>query len=264
MFSLLGESGSGKTETAKIVLKYIVNRSHNATFNHNNGLDLKLLESMPILEAFGNSKTSKNHNSSRFGKFMKLIYSPASNNNTSGGYTLTNAIIETYLLEKSRIITQLPYEFNYHVFYQLLNGIQMTVNVNADSSDSFISHNFMSFVLEVYQSLNMSFHYTDFNILSSFRDYNSEYSDSSQFHGYDSLIAVIQSLYTCGFQPNELEDIFKVLLGILLLGNIAFDVEDTIEGVVSNIVSTSLSYVVLLLSANAFGFVPGKRCHCLQ
>jgi myosin heavy subunit len=112
-----GESGAGKTESSKILLRYLTERGKGG--DGDMGFEVlasKLLQSNVVLEALGNAKTLRNHNSSRFGKYMKLQF------NAAAGFTLTGAAIETYLLEKSRIIYCLEGERNYHAFYQLCNG----------------------------------------------------------------------------------------------------------------------------------------------
>ncbi|KAG8140532.1 putative Myosin-10 isoform 2 protein, partial [Naja naja] len=115
---LQGESGAGKTENTKKVIQYLahVASSHKARKDHNvpGELEHQLLQANPILEAFGNAKTVKNDNSSRFGKFIRINFDVA-------GY-IVGANIETYLLEKSRAIRQAKDERTFHVFYQLLVG----------------------------------------------------------------------------------------------------------------------------------------------
>jgi len=107
-----GESGAGKTETNKHLMNYIAWRSK----SESTGGDLAtaILEANPVLEAFGNAKTSRNNNSSRFGKFVKLAMSP------TGG--VNGAVTVQYLLEKSRVPFQSQGERNYHVFYQVVQG----------------------------------------------------------------------------------------------------------------------------------------------
>ncbi len=101
------ESGAGKTETAKMVLRYLVSRasSSSALPGDGAGLDQRLLQSTPILECFGNGKTLRNSNSSRFGKFMKLVFSQTSPG--SGSLSITGARVATYLLETSRVTSQI-------------------------------------------------------------------------------------------------------------------------------------------------------------
>lgn len=82
-------------------------------------IEKKVLQSTPLLEAFGNAKTQRNDNSSRFGKFIDVKFHPQSG-------TITGALLRTYLLEKSRVESQIERERNYHIFYQLLTGSSIT------------------------------------------------------------------------------------------------------------------------------------------
>merc|ERR1719489_459971 len=121
-----GESGAGKTENTKKVIQYLAyvaaskpKGSSHAPASNDGGLNFgeleqQLLKANPILEAFGNAKTVKNDNSSRFGKFIRINFD-------ASGY-IAGANIETYLLEKARIIRQAPDERTFHIFYQLLLG----------------------------------------------------------------------------------------------------------------------------------------------
>ena len=107
-----GESGAGKTESSKYILEYI-----GATTIHLESIDKikeKLLKSNSILEAFGNAKTTRNNNSSRFGKYMDVRFDYKGTPN--GGCILN------YLLEKSRVISHSRNERNFHIFYQTING----------------------------------------------------------------------------------------------------------------------------------------------
>ncbi|XP_058848313.1 myosin-10-like isoform X2 [Acipenser ruthenus] len=123
-----GESGAGKTENTKKVIQYLahVASSHKGRKDHSiplespkpvklqGELERQLLQANPILESFGNGKTVKNDNSSRFGKFIRINFDVT-------GY-IVGANIETYLLEKSRAIRQAKDERTFHIFYQLLAG----------------------------------------------------------------------------------------------------------------------------------------------
>mmetsp|Transcript_27367 Transcript_27367/g.49711 ORF Transcript_27367/g.49711 Transcript_27367/m.49711 type:complete len:1885 (-) Transcript_27367:34-5688(-) len=122
-----GESGAGKTVTTKIIMRYLATlsqRSHDVDEHHPNtrtaepqdghSIESQVLQSNPILESFGNARTMRNDNSSRFGKFIEIQF--------TGSGRLVCASIETYLLEKVRLITQAPDERNYHIFYELLEG----------------------------------------------------------------------------------------------------------------------------------------------
>ncbi len=107
-----GESGAGKTETNKHLMNYIAWRSKSESVGDD--LAEAILAANPVLEAFGNAKTGRNNNSSRFGKFVKIAMS------LTGG--VLGASTQQYLLEKSRVPFQSKGERNYHVFYQLLAG----------------------------------------------------------------------------------------------------------------------------------------------
>jgi myosin heavy chain 6/7 len=117
---ITGESGAGKTENTKKVIMYIakvagdpVKKGDKAEAGKISGsLDEQIVEANPLMEAFGNAKTVRNNNSSRFGKFIRAHFS-----NTG---KLAGADIESYLLEKNRVTFQLAAERNYHIFYQLL------------------------------------------------------------------------------------------------------------------------------------------------
>lgn len=116
-----GESGSGKTEAGKRVLSHLVSRT--AQSSAESKLDVQLAGVGPILEGFGNASTVCNHNSSRFGKFSKLHFLQSSQERSRGKtWELVGATVETYLLEKSRVVNHSNGERNFHVFYQLING----------------------------------------------------------------------------------------------------------------------------------------------
>ncbi|KAK7166997.1 hypothetical protein R3I94_001408 [Phoxinus phoxinus] len=110
-----GESGAGKTENTKKVIQYLAHvASSHKTKKDQGELEKQLLQANPILEAFGNAKTVKNDNSSRFGKFIRINFDV-------NGY-IVGANIETYLLEKSRAIRQAKEERAFHMFYYMLTG----------------------------------------------------------------------------------------------------------------------------------------------
>ena len=104
-----GESGAGKTESAKQLIKQIIMLSH--TGPEGKSLEQKILQVNPLLESFGNAKTVMNNNSSRFGKYTELKFGAKG--------TLEGAQISEYLLEKSRVVGQAAGERNFHVFYYL-------------------------------------------------------------------------------------------------------------------------------------------------
>ncbi|NWT48770.1 MYH6 protein, partial [Chroicocephalus maculipennis] len=115
-----GESGAGKTVNTKRVIQYfasiaaIGDRKKEAANSSKGTLEDQIIQANPALEAFGNAKTVRNDNSSRFGKFIRIHFGATGK--------LASADIETYLLEKSRVIFQLKAERNYHIFYQILSN----------------------------------------------------------------------------------------------------------------------------------------------
>ncbi|KAM4634875.1 myosin-16-like [Polymixia lowei] len=113
---ITGESGAGKTENTKKVIQYFANvgASGSKTPDSKGSLEDQIIQANPVLEAFGNAKTTRNNNSSRFGKFIRIHFGPTAK--------LAGADIESYLLEKSRVISQQAAERGYHIFYQLLSG----------------------------------------------------------------------------------------------------------------------------------------------
>uniref|UniRef100_A0A8D0CVK5 Myosin heavy chain 16 n=1 Tax=Sander lucioperca TaxID=283035 RepID=A0A8D0CVK5_SANLU len=113
---ITGESGAGKTENTKKVIQYFANvgASGSKASDSKGSLEDQIIQANPVLEAFGNAKTIRNNNSSRFGKFIRIHFGPTAK--------LAGADIESYLLEKSRVISQQAAERGYHIFYQLLSG----------------------------------------------------------------------------------------------------------------------------------------------
>jgi len=101
-----GESGAGKTETTKHALTFLSEVAGGAS-----GVEQKVLSANPLLEAFGNAKTLRNNNSSRFGKLMCLAFGAT--------FEISGCSTDNYLLEKSRVAAQGPNERNYHIFYMM-------------------------------------------------------------------------------------------------------------------------------------------------
>lgn len=205
-----GESGAGKTESSKIVLKHLTTRGLygkkvrgeqietlvRERKQTGNSLDQRLIEQNPILEAFGNAKTLRNHNSSRFGKFMKLQFT------NDGEFKLAGAFVETYLLEKSRLVYQVDGERNFHIFYQLLAGASVAAKAE--------------FKLTKPQ---------DFDYLNQSNCYVAEDTDDRE-----CFDAVVRGLTCVGMDAQLQHVIFSVIAGLLHMGNIDFDEEDTPEG----------------------------------
>ncbi|XP_067665745.1 unconventional myosin-IXb-like isoform X9 [Haliotis asinina] len=179
-----GESGSGKTESTNLLLHHLTALSHKGL--HGSGVEQTILGAGPVLEAFGNAKTVHNNNSSRFGKFIQVNYKE--NGMVHG------AIVEKYLLEKSRIVSQAKNERNYHVFYYLLAG------ADKNERDSL----FLSKPEEYYY-------------LSQSDCYSVEGVDE-----VDEFARLKQSMEMVGFSHETQKRIFAVLSAVLHLGNIEF------------------------------------------
>ncbi|XP_039445210.1 myosin heavy chain, muscle isoform X2 [Culex pipiens pallens] len=115
---ITGESGAGKTENTKKVIAYFAtigaSSKKSADEEKKISLEDQVVQTNPVLEAYGNAKTVRNDNSSRFGKFIRIHF--------TGSGKLGGADIETYLLEKARVISQQTLERSYHIFYQIMSG----------------------------------------------------------------------------------------------------------------------------------------------
>ncbi|CAK9214046.1 unnamed protein product [Sphagnum jensenii] len=177
-----GESGAGKTETAKIAMQYL------AALGGGGGLEDEILQTNPILEAFGNAKTLRNDNSSRFGKLIDIHF------DNSG--KICGAKIQTYLLEKSRVVQQASGERSYHVFYQLCAGadpgLQECVKLRP---------------AQEYHYLNQSDCLSIDNI-----------DDAEQFHILRRAMNVVQ------ISTEDQVEVFQMLSAVLWLGNITFHI----------------------------------------
>uniref|UniRef100_G1NVB2 Unconventional myosin-XV n=1 Tax=Myotis lucifugus TaxID=59463 RepID=G1NVB2_MYOLU len=191
-----GESGSGKTEATKLILRYL------ASINQKRGImqQIKILEATPLLESFGNAKTVRNDNSSRFGKFVEIFLE---------GGVISGAITSQYLLEKSRIVFQAKNERNYHIFYELLAGLPAQLRQAFSLQEA-----------ETYYYLNQ----TPGPALSG-------KSDADDFR---RLLAAMEVL---GFSGEDQDSIFRILASILHLGNVYFEKYETDAQEVASVVS---------------------------
>jgi len=177
-----GESGAGKTECTKQALQFLAEVAESSE-----NIEQMILMANPILEAFGNAKTVRNNNSSRFGKYLEVFFS---HRNTIAGATTRN-----YLLEKSRVCFQAPGERNYHVFYQLVNGASAEMR-----------------------------RWFRLGSISSYRYLNQSGCDKVAGVPDGRLFneELLPSMRELNFGEDEINSIFRVVSGVLALGNISF------------------------------------------
>lgn len=178
-----GESGSGKTQSTNFLIHCLTALSQKG---YASGVERTILGAGPVLEAFGNAKTAHNNNSSRFGKFIQVNYLESG--------IVRGAVVEKYLLEKSRLVSQEKNERNYHVFYYLLLG------ASEEERKSFQLKK-----PEDYFYLNQN---------------NFKVEDGEDLrHDFERLK---QAMEMVGFLPATRKQIFSVLSAILYLGNVTY------------------------------------------
>lgn len=213
-----GESGAGKTESTKLILQFLA-----AISGQHSWIEQQVLEATPILEAFGNAKTIRNDNSSRFGKYIDIHF------NKRGA--IEGARIEQYLLEKSRVCRQAPDERNYHVFYCMLEGMSEEQKKKLGLGQA-----------------------TDYNYLAMGNCITCEgREDSQEYANIRSAMKVLM------FTDTENWEISKLLAAILHLGNLQYK-DRTFENLdaCEVLFSTSLATAASLLEVN-----PPDLMNCL-
>ncbi|XP_061452005.1 unconventional myosin-Ie isoform X3 [Rhineura floridana] len=179
-----GESGAGKTVAAKYIMSYISKISGGGPkVQHVKDI---ILQSNPLLEAFGNAKTVRNNNSSRFGKYFEIQFSPGGE--PDGGK------ISNFLLEKSRVVMRNPGERSFHIFYQMIEGA---------SSEQKSSLGITSMDYYHYLSLSGSYKVEDINDKSDFQE-------------------TLHAMNVIGIFAEEQAQVLEIVAGILHLGNISF------------------------------------------
>uniref|UniRef100_A0A7N8XQH6 Myosin X, like 3 n=1 Tax=Mastacembelus armatus TaxID=205130 RepID=A0A7N8XQH6_9TELE len=207
-----GESGAGKTESTKLLLKFLSVMSQNSAATplseRTTRVEQALVQSSPIMEAFGNAKTVYNNNSSRFGKFIQLHFSQ--NGNIQGG-CITDCIFLMFIhigceeirlstLSRNRVVRQNPGERNYHIFYALLAG------ADKDHREMYL----LSEGPESYHYLSQSGCVQD-----------SSLNDKQELSNFVCVV-LQEALKVMEFTEEEIRDVFKLLSAVLQMGNIEF------------------------------------------
>ncbi|KAM6350625.1 unconventional myosin-XV [Alca torda] len=206
-----GESGSGKTEATKLILRYL------AAVSQKRSTTPQILEATPLLESFGNAKTVRNDNSSRFGKFVEIFLEDG---------LICGAITSQYLLEKSRVVFQAKSERNYHIFYEMLAGLPTQQRQRYCLQGA-----------ETYYYLNQGG--------------NCEIPGKDDAEDFRRLLNTMEVL---SFSVEEQNSIFRILSSVLHLGNVYFEKYETDCQEVATVVSaTEIRTVAELLQVSPEG-----------
>ncbi|XP_070133262.1 myosin heavy chain, muscle isoform X15 [Drosophila bipectinata] len=187
---ITGESGAGKTENTKKVIAYFAtvgaSTKKDESQKNKGSLEDQVVQTNPVLEAFGNAKTVRNDNSSRFGKFIRIHFGPTGK--------LAGADIETYLLEKARVISQQSLERSYHIFYQIMSGSVAGVKDICLLTDN------------IY----------DYHIVSQGKVTVPSIDDAEEFSLTDQAFDIL------GFTKQEKEDVYRITAAVMHMGGMKF------------------------------------------
>uniref|UniRef100_A0A1A8B780 Unconventional myosin-VI n=1 Tax=Nothobranchius furzeri TaxID=105023 RepID=A0A1A8B780_NOTFU len=210
-----GESGAGKTENTKFVLRYLT-----TSYGTGQDIDERIVEANPLLEAFGNAKTVRNNNSSRFGKFVEIHFNEK--NAVVGGF------VSHYLLEKSRICRQSPEERNYHIFYRLCAGapedIRQKFHLGSPDTFRYLNRGCTRFFAtkdtdkQILQNRKSPEHLKSGPLKDPLLD------DLGDFN------RMCVAMKKIGLDDTEKLDLFRVVAGVLHLGNIDFEEAGSTSG----------------------------------
>ncbi|KAF2187846.1 hypothetical protein K469DRAFT_737953 [Zopfia rhizophila CBS 207.26] len=207
-----GESGAGKTEAAKRIMQYIANVSGGSNSSIQEIKDM-VLATNPLLESFGNAKTLRNNNSSRFGKYLEIQF------NAQGEPVGAN--INNYLLEKSRVVGQIANERNFHIFYQFAKA------ASSNYRELFGVQQPQSYV---YTSRSKCYDVPGIDDHADFQD-------------------TLNAMKVIGLAQAEQDNIFRMLAAILWLGNVSFTEDDSGNAAIAD--QSVIDFVAYLLEVDS-------------
>jgi hypothetical protein len=249
-----GESGAGKTENSKYVMSFLIQANkaltaaspgrhkgsvaNGATGKFTESLLSVLLESSVVLEAFGNAKTVRNDNSSRFGKYIKLMYSRPSG--PDGLPELVAAVTDTFLLEKSRLVSVGRDERNYHVFYQLVRGLAAVDG-------------------QLWQDLSLHLPVAQYATLvqGGCSVITTEAEDAAEFS------ATLAALRTLHCSEGEITEVWRLLACLLHLSSLECVDANTVGGTNDEPARITASTIDIAVLASHLGFEVTELLRCL-
>jgi myosin-5 len=211
-----GESGAGKTVSAKYIMRFFASVHTEGTSIDTTEIEKQILATNPIMESFGNAKTIRNDNSSRFGKYLKIFFDRNS--------IICGAKIQTYLLEHSRLVYQAQNERNYHIFYQLIQGLPQHLKD------------------ELFLSKCEDFHYLSKGGTFSINGVND----------VDEFKVTCDALKIIGINEHQQFELFKILAALLHIGNI--NIENSRNEAILSDKDTHLLHAANLLGIDPIGF----------
>lgn len=221
---ITGESGAGKTENTKLAIQYLSAITGKAKQDSQlvqraaRSIDQRILQANPVLEAFGNAQTICNSNSSRFGKFIRIEFSPSGH--------ISGASIEWYLLEKSRVITQSKDERNYHIFYQFLKGASAELKKKLSIDAAAVPH--------------------DFKYLADSTDTIAGLDDAEQFK------LLTEAFELMSISSKEFESFMAMVTAVLYMGNIPIVTESSEQGRISGMKEVNIVCSLLGVKPDEF------------
>ncbi|KAF7273159.1 hypothetical protein GWI33_014109 [Rhynchophorus ferrugineus] len=232
---ITGESGAGKTENTKKVIAYFATvgastKKPSEEQQKKGTLEDQVVQTNPVLEAFGNAKTVRNDNSSRFGKFIRIHFGPTGK--------LAGADIETYLLEKARVISQQSLERSYHIFYQIMSGAVSGLKEICLLSNNIMDYHFVSQgktkipsvddseEMRLTDGSTFSRSLTDICFLSNdIYDYHYVSQGKTTIPNVDDkeeMQLTDEAFDILGFTQEEKNDIYKITAAVMHMGTMKF------------------------------------------